>query len=39
MVVDGTYYGKMTATKIEKILDKYRAGNEGNEGNEVTDDA
>jgi len=39
MVVDGTYYGKLKATKLEKILDKYRAGNEGNEGNEVTDDA
>ena len=25
MVVDGTYYGKMTATKIEKVLKKYRA--------------
>ena len=39
MVVDGTYYGKMKATKLEKVLDKYRAGNEGNEGDEVTDDA
>ena len=28
MVVDGTYYGKMTATKIEKILAKYRVGQE-----------
>jgi NADH-quinone oxidoreductase subunit E len=32
MVVDGTYYGKMGATKIEKVLKKYR------EGREVTDD-
>ncbi len=32
MVVDGTYYGKMAATKIEKILSKYR------NGKEVTDD-
>ena len=28
MVVDGTYYGKMTATKIDKVLDKYRNGTE-----------
>jgi len=28
MVVDGTYYGKMTATKIDKVLDKYRTGQE-----------
>ena len=28
MVVDGTYYGKMTATKIEKVLNKYRTGKE-----------
>jgi NADH-quinone oxidoreductase subunit E len=28
MVVDGTYYGKMSATKIEKILNKYRNGKE-----------
>ncbi len=28
MVVDGTFYGKMSATKIEKILDKYRNGKE-----------
>ncbi len=28
MVVDGTYYGKMAATKIEKILAKYRTGKE-----------
>jgi NADH:ubiquinone oxidoreductase subunit E len=28
MVVDGTYFGKMSATKIEKILDKYRNGKE-----------
>ncbi len=28
MVVDGTYYGKMGATKIEKVLDKYRQGKE-----------
>ncbi len=33
MVVDGTYYGKMGATKIEKVLKKYR------EGTEVADDA
>jgi NADH-quinone oxidoreductase subunit E len=26
MVVDGTYYGKMGATKIEKVLVKYRDG-------------
>ncbi len=36
MVVDGTYYGKMSATKIEKILNKYRNGN-GN-GKEAADD-
>ncbi len=29
MVVDGTYYGKMGATKIEKVLMKYREGKEG----------
>lgn len=34
MVVDGTYYGKMSATKIEKILDKYRNG----KGKEAVDD-
>ncbi|MBI5029395.1 MAG: NAD(P)H-dependent oxidoreductase subunit E [Chloroflexi bacterium] len=28
MVVDGTYYGKMSATKIDKVLDKYRNGKE-----------
>ncbi len=28
MVVDGTYYGKMAATKIEKVLDKYRGAKE-----------
>ncbi len=28
MVMDGTFYGKMSATKIEKILDKYRNGKE-----------
>jgi NADH-quinone oxidoreductase subunit E len=28
MVVDGTYYGKMGATKIEKVLKKYRDGKE-----------
>ncbi len=28
MVVDGTYYGKMSATKIDKILNKYRNGKE-----------
>lgn len=28
MVVDGTYYGKMAVTKIEKVLDKYRNGKE-----------
>lgn len=28
MVVDGTYYGKMAATKIEKILKKYSDGKE-----------
>jgi NADH:ubiquinone oxidoreductase subunit E len=28
MVVDGTYYGKMSATKIEKVLNKYRTGKE-----------
>ncbi len=28
MVVDGTYYGKMSATKIEKVLTKYRTGAE-----------
>ncbi len=33
MVVDGTYYGKMSATKIDKILKKY-SGN----GKEVADD-
>jgi NADH-quinone oxidoreductase subunit E len=33
MVVDGTYYGKMAATKIEKILKKYSDGKEA-----VTDD-
>lgn len=33
MVVDGTYYGKMSATKIEKILKKY-SGN----GKEAVDD-
>jgi NADH-quinone oxidoreductase subunit E len=32
MVVDGTYYGKMGATKIDKVLNKYR------EGKEVTND-
>jgi NADH-quinone oxidoreductase subunit E len=39
MVIDGTYYGKMKATKLEKTLDKYRAGKESNEGDEVTEDA
>lgn len=29
MVVDGTYYGKMGVTKIEKVLEKYRDGKEG----------
>jgi NADH-quinone oxidoreductase subunit E len=29
MVVDGTYYGKMGATKIDKVLTKYREGKEG----------
>lgn len=33
MVVDGTYYGKMSATKIEKVLKKY-SGN----GEEAVDD-
>jgi NADH-quinone oxidoreductase subunit E len=33
MVVDGTYYGKMSATKIDKVLNKYR------NGKEVADDA
>jgi NADH-quinone oxidoreductase E subunit len=33
MVVDGTYYGKMSATKIDKVLNKYRTGKE------VADDA
>jgi len=28
MVVDGTYYGKMGAMKIEKVLNKYRGGKE-----------
>lgn len=28
MVVDGTYYGKMSATKIDKVLNKYRNGEE-----------
>jgi NADH:ubiquinone oxidoreductase subunit E len=28
LVVDGTYYGKMSATKIDKVLNKYRAGKE-----------
>ncbi len=28
MVVDGTYYGKMSATKIDKVLSKYRNGEE-----------
>ncbi len=28
MVVDGTYYGKMSATKINKVLNKYRNGKE-----------
>ncbi|HEX9075788.1 MAG TPA: NAD(P)H-dependent oxidoreductase subunit E [Anaerolineae bacterium] len=28
MVVDGTYYGKMAATKIDKVLKKYREGKE-----------
>lgn len=28
MVVDGTYYGKMGVTKIEKVLKKYRDGKE-----------
>jgi NADH-quinone oxidoreductase subunit E len=28
MVVDGTYYGKMSSTKIDKVLDKYRNGTE-----------
>ncbi len=28
MVVDGTYYGKMAATKIEKVLKKYSDGKE-----------
>ena len=26
MVVDGTYHGKMSSTKIDKVLDKYRSG-------------
>jgi NADH-quinone oxidoreductase subunit E len=39
MVIDGTYYGKMKATKLEKTLNKYRVSNEGNEGEEVDDDA
>ena len=33
LVVDGTYYGKMSATKIDKVLNKYR------NGKEVADDA
>ncbi len=28
MVVDGTYYGKMSATKIDKVLKRYRNGKE-----------
>jgi NADH-quinone oxidoreductase subunit E len=28
LVVDGTYYGNMAATKIEKVLKKYRGGEE-----------
>jgi NADH:ubiquinone oxidoreductase subunit E len=28
LVVDGTYYGKMSATKIDKVLNKYRTGKE-----------
>ncbi len=28
LVVDGTYYGKMSATKIDKVLNKYRNGKE-----------
>jgi NADH-quinone oxidoreductase subunit E len=28
MVVDGTYYGKMTVPKIDKVLAKYRDGQE-----------
>jgi len=31
MVVDGTYYGKMAATKIEKVLKKYRGAAEAAE--------
>ena len=33
LVMDGTYYGKMSATKIDKVLNKYR------NGKEVADDA